>query len=155
MRLEYFQMLDRIEQFDANNSSIVAAAAVPEASPVFDGHFPGHPLVPGVLLLETMAQAAGYLMLALNGFSRMVFFANAKEANFRSFVRPGDGLLVHARRVHDGSGYAVVDAKIICEGKRMSDSRLTMRSVPFSDAALERHVRSEGTRLGFLSEALA
>ena len=41
---------------------------VPEASPVFEGHFPGHPLVPGVLLTETMAQASGYLVLALIGF---------------------------------------------------------------------------------------
>lgn len=154
MRLEYFQMLDRIEQFDTANSSLVAAAVVPEASPVFEGHFPGHPLVPGVLLLETMAQAAGYLMLALDGFSKMPFFANAKEANFRSFVRPGDELTVHARRIHDGSGYAVVAAEILRGGKRMSDSRLTMRSVPFPDAALERHVRSEGLRLGFLSEAV-
>lgn len=151
MRLEYFQMLDRIEKFDASDSSLVAAAVVPETSPVFEGHFPGHPLVPGVLLLETMAQAAGYLVLALDGFSRMPFFANAKEANFRSFVTPGAELTVHARRIHDGSGYAVVDARIERDGKRVSDSRLTMRSVPFSDAALERHVRSEGVRLGFLA----
>jgi 3-hydroxyacyl-[acyl-carrier-protein] dehydratase len=153
MRLEYFQMLDRIEEFDASDSSLVATAVVPETSPVFEGHFPGHPLVPGVLLLETMAQAAGYLVLALDGFSRMPFFANAKEANFRAFVTPGDELKVHARRVHDGSGYAVIEAHIARDGKRVSDSRLTMRSVPFPDAALERHVRSEGLRLGFLSEA--
>jgi 3-hydroxyacyl-[acyl-carrier-protein] dehydratase len=155
MRLEYFQMLDRIERFDAANSSLVATAVVPETSPVFEGHFPGHPLVPGVLLLETMAQAAGYLVLALDGFSRMPFFASAKEANFRAFVRPGDALTVSARRIHDGSGYAVVDAQVVRDGKRMSDSRLTMRSVPFPDAALERHVRSEGLRLGFLSDAPA
>src|SRR4030067_146334 len=49
--------------------------------PVDEGHFPGLAFMPGVLLLETMAQASGYLVLAMNGFSRMPFFANAKEAN--------------------------------------------------------------------------
>jgi len=66
MRLEYFQMLDRVEQLDAERAALVAFSRVPDTSPVFEGHFPGHPLMPGVLLLETMAQAAGYL-LALDG----------------------------------------------------------------------------------------
>lgn len=152
MRLEYFQMLDRIERLDVSESSLIATAVVPQASPVFEGHFPGHPLVPGVLLLETMAQAAGYLTLALDGFTRMPFFANAKEANFRAFVTPGAELSVYARRIHDGSGYAVVDARIERDGRRVADSRLTMRRVPFPDPALERHVRSEGARLGFLKD---
>lgn len=153
MRLEYFQMLDRVEELNAELFSLVASARVPETSPVFEGHFPGHPLLPGVLLLETMAQAAGYLLLALDGFSRMPFFASAKEANFRAFVTPGTDLTVHAARIHDGAGYAVVDALILRDSKRVSDARLTMRNVPFPNAALEQHVRREGTRLGFLAEA--
>jgi 3-hydroxyacyl-[acyl-carrier-protein] dehydratase len=154
MRLEYFQMLDRVVELNVESRSLVASARVPETSSVFEGHFPGHPLMPGVLLLETMAQAAGYLLLALDGFSRMPFFANAKEANFRAFVTPGSDLTVHATRIHDGAGYAVVDAHIVCDGKRAADARLTMRNVPFPNAALQQHVRREGARLGFLEEAL-
>ncbi len=154
MRLEYFQMLDRVVELNAESRSLVASARVPETSSVFEGHFPGHPLMPGVLLLETMAQAAGYLLLALDGFSRMPFFANAKEANFRAFVTPGSDLTVHATRIHDGAGYAVVDTHIVCDGKRVADARLTMRNVPFPNAALQQHVRREGARLGFLKEAL-
>lgn len=152
MRLEYFQMLDRVEELNADVPSLVASARVPETSPVFDGHFPGHPLMPGVLLLEAMAQAAGYLLLAVDGFSRMPFFASAKEANFRAFVKPGADLTVHAKRIHDGSGYAVVDARILQLGKPVSDARLTMRRVAFPSAALEQHVRREGVRLGCLAE---
>jgi 3-hydroxyacyl-[acyl-carrier-protein] dehydratase len=155
MRLEFFQMLDRIEQLNIEAGSLVGRANVPGTSPVFDGHFPGHPLMPGVLLLETMAQAAGYLLLTLGGFSRMPFFASAKEANFRSFVTPGSDLIVHATRVHDGSGYAVVDAHILCHGKRVSDARLTMRNVPFPSPALEQHVRREGVRLHLVDSARA
>jgi 3-hydroxyacyl-[acyl-carrier-protein] dehydratase len=150
MRLEYFQMLDGIRSLDKEGASIVAEARVPLASPVFEGHFPGYPVMPGVLLLETMAQASGYLLIALGGFTRMPFFANAKEANFRSFVTPGSVLTVEASRTHDGSGYAVSKAQITAEGKRIADAQLMFRIVPFPNAAIERHVRGEGERLGFL-----
>jgi 3-hydroxyacyl-[acyl-carrier-protein] dehydratase len=150
MRLEHFQMLDRIEQLNAEVPSLTASGTVPETSPVLDGHFPGFPLMPGVLLLETMAQAAGYLLLALDGFSRMPFFASARAVSFRAFVKPGARLTVHAACIHDGSGYAVVDARVVELGKTVSDARLTMRSMPFPNAALEQHVRREGARLGLL-----
>jgi 3-hydroxyacyl-[acyl-carrier-protein] dehydratase len=150
MRLEYFQMLDQVASIDREAPSIVAHARVPATSPVFEGHFPGHPLVPGVLLLETMAQASGYLLIALNGFTRMPFFANAKEANFRSFVLPETDLVIEASRIHDGSGYAVTRAQILRDGKRVCDAQLTFRTVPFPNDALAQHVRNEGARLGFL-----
>lgn len=150
MRLEHLQMLDEIRELRIERGTLVASARVPETSPVLDGHFPGHALMPGVLLLETMAQASGYLMLALSGFSRMPFFAGAKHANFRSFVWPGDRLTVRAERIHDGSGFAVTEACIEREGACVCDARLTMRNIVFPSPALERHVRSEGRRLGLL-----
>jgi 3-hydroxyacyl-[acyl-carrier-protein] dehydratase len=154
MRLEYFQMLDDVQHLDREAGTIVARALVPESSVVFEGHFPGHPLVPGVLLLETMAQASGYLLLAINGFSRMPFFANAKEANFRSFVVPGTPLTIEASRLHAGSGYAVTRAQIRRggEGEKVCDAQLMFRTVAFPVPALQEHVRREGRRLGFLQE---
>ncbi len=152
MHLEYFQMLDRVERLDLAVSSVTASAQVPYASPVFEGHFPGYPVMPGVLLLETMAQASGYLVLAIDGFSRMPFFAGVKKANFRAFVSPGQKLFVQAVRIHDGSGYAVVDAHIRHEERDVADAQLIMRSVAFPNEALQQHVRREGARLGLLVE---
>ena len=68
----------------------------PTKSTIFEGHFPGYPLMPGVLLLETMAQASGWLILGVNQFTGMPFLAAFKEAKFRSFVTPGTALQVNA-----------------------------------------------------------
>jgi 3-hydroxyacyl-[acyl-carrier-protein] dehydratase len=155
MRLEYFQMLDEIEDFDPAEAVLTARALVPKSSPVFEGHFPGEALMPGVLLLEVMAQASGYLVLTLNGFSRMPFFANVKAANFRSFVRPGSSLKVRVNRIHDGSGFAVTSASIERDGAQVCDAQLTMRNVVFPSVALQEHVRSEGRRLGLLDATVA
>jgi 3-hydroxyacyl-[acyl-carrier-protein] dehydratase len=63
MRLEYFQMITRVVEFDAQAKTLTAAADVPAESPVFEGHFPGYPLLPGVLMIEAMAQTSGWLIL--------------------------------------------------------------------------------------------
>ena len=108
MKLEYFQMVDRIAELDPVARTVRADCLVPDASPVFEGHFPGHPLLPGVLMIETMAQTGGWLVLAVLRFQRMPFLAQVKEAKLRAFVVPGQSLQAEARLVHDGSGYAMV-----------------------------------------------
>ena len=71
-----------------------AEATVPTASTIFEGHFPGYPLMPGVLLIEAMAQTAGWLVVAANRFERMPFLAAVKDAKLRTFVTPGQVLAV-------------------------------------------------------------
>src|SRR5215469_16923482 len=120
MRLEYFQMVDRIAELDPEGRVIRADCLVPEASPAFEGHFPGHPLMPGVLMVETMAQTGGWLVLAVLRFQRMPFLAQVKEAKLRAFVVPGQALRAEARLVHDGSGYAVVAGSISGDGRKVA-----------------------------------
>ena len=154
MRLEYFQMIDRV--ISVGPGLLSAEAMVPDRSPVFEGHFPGHPLVPGVLLVETMAQASGYLLLARGGFARMPFLAAVKEAKLRSFVTPGTPLVVEATLVHEGSGYAVTAGRIrSADGRRICDAELTLRTLPFPAPELEAAMRAQAARIGLAEAAVA
>src|SRR5688572_15505307 len=112
MRIEYFQLIDRITDLDLSNLTIRAEAVVPTTSTIFEGHFPGHPLMPGVLLIESMAQASGWLIIGHTKFEKMPFLVALKEVKLRTFVTPGQVLTVSAKLSHQGSGYMVADAKI-------------------------------------------
>ncbi|CAO4146075.1 hypothetical protein LPLAFNJD_LOCUS2102 [Methylorubrum aminovorans] len=149
MRLEYFEMIDSVVRLDRAAGRIEARALVPEASPVFEGHFPGHPLVPGVLLTETMAQASGYLVLAHLDFAQMPFLMAVDKARFRSFVGPGAALDITASLEHDGSGYAVTKAAIRHEGKALCDAELRFRTMPFP-ATMEALIRERARTIGLL-----
>src|SRR6266540_2006789 len=131
MRLEYFRLIDRILELDPAGRTIRAQAVVPMTSPVFEGHFPGLPLMPGVMLLETMAQASGWLIIGLTGFTRMPFLAAFKEAKLRTFVTPGKVLALSATIAHEGSGFAVTQAQIRTDGKLVCNAEITFRLVEF------------------------
>jgi 3-hydroxyacyl-[acyl-carrier-protein] dehydratase len=154
MRLEYFQLIDKIVELDLRTRTIVAEAIIPEHSTIFEGHFPGHPLMPGVLLIETMAQTSGWLIIGNIKFERMPFLAAVKEAKFRTFVTPGTKLDVTAKIIHDGSGYAVTKAAIKANGKAVCDAELTLRVMPFPDPAFRTQMEETGKRIGFPMEAL-
>ena len=152
MRLEYFDMIDRVVGFDREGKRIEARSTVPETSPVFEGHFPGHPLMPGVLLTETMAQASGYLVLGLMDFSHMPFLMAIDKARFRTFVGPGAELAITAELEHEGSGYAVTKARIAVEGKTICDAGLRFRIMPFPER-MDELMRAQARRIGLLTEA--
>ena len=140
MLLEYFQMIDAVESLDTAKGSIVARADVPQESTVFEGHFPGSPLVPGVLLIETMAQASGFMLLARLNFEKMPFLANVTSAKMRTFVEPDEVLRVEAELEHDGSGFAATTARIFRDGKKICDSKLMFRIMPFPNATLKNNM---------------
>jgi 3-hydroxyacyl-[acyl-carrier-protein] dehydratase len=153
MRIEYFQLIDRIVDLNLAGRKISSEALVPETSTVFEGHFPGYPLMPGVLLIEAMAQTSGWLVVALHRFERMPFLVAVKDAKLRTFVTPGQRLAIDGHLNHDGSGYAVVDAKIKIDGKLICDATLTFRVLEFPNAEMKHQMREFAARIGLKVEA--
>jgi 3-hydroxyacyl-[acyl-carrier-protein] dehydratase len=155
MQLEYFHMIDRIVDLRVDEKTIVVEAQVPKESTVFEGHFPGYPLMPGVLLIESMAQASGFLLLGVLKFERMPILAAVKEAKVRGSVFPGDLMTLEASLVHEGSGYAMTEAKIRVEGKLRANSTLTFTLIPFPNSDMRGYMDAVAQRVGFPQQAVS
>ncbi len=155
MRIEYFQLIDRIINLNLSDLTIRAEAVVPTASTIFEGHFPGRPLMPGVLLIESMAQASGWLVIARERFTRMPFLAALKEVKLRSFVTPGQALDVGAKITHEGSGFAVTDAEIKIDDKLVCNASITFRVVPFPQGEFLASMHEVAKRIALPMEKVA
>ena len=143
MQLEYFQMIDRITNVDLEEKVMLAQSTVPEESTVFEGHFPGHPLVPGVLMIETMAQCSGILIMHTIDFTRIPLLAGVKEGKLRDFVGPRTALEIKAEIEHEGSGFAVTRAEIRSNGKRVANAQLTFTIMPFPSEELQGMIKQQ------------
>jgi 3-hydroxyacyl-[acyl-carrier-protein] dehydratase len=154
MQLEYFQLIDRILDLNMVEKTIRVEAQVPKQNTIFEGHFPGYPIMPGVLLIESMAQTSGWLLLALTRFERMPFLAAVKEAKMRGFVSPGELLTVDANILHEGSGYAMTQAKVTVGGKLRCNATITFSHIPFPNPDLRGYMDAVARRIGFPSQVL-
>ena|SRR5436853_7221777 len=125
-------MVDRI--LELNGESIVGIKNVSVNEPHFTGHFPGYPVMPGVLIIEAMAQVAGVLVakLAPHTLGKIMFLASVEEAKFRRPVVPGDQLRIEMKMVRLKTtvakiqGIATVDSQVVAEATLMC--KLTDRS---------------------------
>ena len=154
MHIEYFQLIDRIVDLDIGGKTITVEAQVPEKSTIFEGHFPGYPIMPGVLLTEAMAQSSGWLLLGLMKFERMPFLAMIKEAKMRGFVSPGELLRIDAKVEHEGSGFAVTSAKVRVGTELKCSADLTFRHIPFPHPDLRVHMDAMARKIGFPQQAM-
>jgi 3-hydroxyacyl-[acyl-carrier-protein] dehydratase len=152
MRLEYFQMIDRFVELSPGERKIKALCKVPTESPVFEGHFPGFALMPGVLLIECMAQTTGWLVSVITGFVGLPLLVGVKDAKIRDIVLPGTELTFDGEVVHEGSGYAVAAAKGYAKGKSVCEARLTFRLTPYPDESFRKIMIEMGHKVGIAVE---
>jgi 3-hydroxyacyl-[acyl-carrier-protein] dehydratase len=154
MNLDYFVLIDRILDLDLAQRTIKVEAQVPEKHTIFEGHFPGFPIMPGVLLTEAMAQSSGWLLLGVLKFERMPFLAIIKEAKMRGFVSPGQLLTIDAKVEHEGSGYAVTKAKARIGKELKCSAEITFGLTPFPDPAFRVHMDAMAKKIGFPLQAM-
>ena len=118
-----FLLVDKAEAF-VPATSIVGIKNVTHNEPFFPGHFPHNPVMPGVLIIEAMAQTSAVLVvetLALHDSNRLVYFMGIDSAKFRSPVQPGDQLELHVTVLRGGSkvwrfrGEAFVGDKVVAQ----------------------------------------
>ena len=117
-----FLLIDRITEFEPQKR-LVAVKNVTINEPFFQGHFPGYPIMPGVLVVEAMAQAGGIIMMheLPDRHEKLVVFTGIERAKFRRPVTPGDQLRIEVdvlsfrTRAGKIQGRATVDGKLACE----------------------------------------
>jgi 3-hydroxyacyl-[acyl-carrier-protein] dehydratase len=149
MNLDYFQLIDRIVDLNIEGKTITVEAQVPEKHTIFEGHFPGFPIMPGVLLTEAMAQSSGWLILGVLKFERMPFLAIVKEAKMRGFVSPGQVLTIEAKLEHEGSGFAVAKAKGRVGKDLKCSAEITFGLSPFPDPNFRTFMDARANEIGF------
>jgi 3-hydroxyacyl-[acyl-carrier-protein] dehydratase len=129
-----FLLVDRVLELD-KNQRILALKNVTINEPFFMGHFPHRPVMPGVLILEAMAQAAALLSFASMdedpGDDMVVYFAGIDGARFKRPVEPGDQLMIEASVLRVKSGIYKYAAKALVAGELAAQAELmcTMRSI--------------------------
>lgn len=117
-----FLLVDRIDEYDPEGMRIVGRKAVTATEWFFQGHFPGMPVMPGVLQVEALAQTMGVFVAKQEGFGdRIGLFAGIEDCRFKRVVKPGDVLRLEVtmeklgRRFGRGKGVASVDGEVCCE----------------------------------------
>ena len=121
-----FLLVDRIVEMEAQKR-IVGIKNVSINEPFFQGHFPGHPIMPGVLIIEAMAQTAGVLSLKMveDPASKVIYFMSIDKAKFRHPVYPGDQLRLELEVIKIRVPIMKFSGNAFVEEKKVAEAHLT------------------------------
>jgi 3-hydroxyacyl-[acyl-carrier-protein] dehydratase len=134
-----FLLIDRVVEFEPTKR-LVAIKNVTINEPFFQGHFPGHPIMPGVLVVEAMAQAGAIIMLneIADRDKKLVVFTGIERAKFRQSVTPGDQLRIEVDVLSFRTRAGRIEGKAYIDGKLACEATLTCMVVP---RAREKHAQ--------------
>ncbi len=133
-----FLLIDRVVEFEPAKR-LVAIKNVTINEPFFQGHFPGHPIMPGVLVIEAMAQAGAIIMMSAipDREKKLAVFTGIERAKFRRPVTPGDQLRIEVDVLAFKSRLGRMEAKAFVDGKLACQAILTCQIVPRHGATSE------------------
>ena len=121
-----FLLIDRIIEVDGDNSGI-GIKNVTFNEPIFQGHFPGEPVFPGVLIIEGMAQTAGAMAIAsgaASGKDHIVYLLTVDKCKFRKPARPGDRIEYHIRKLRRRMTMGWFEARAIVDGVVIAEAEV-------------------------------
>jgi len=124
-----FLMVDRVIHIDLEASEIIGLKNVTVNEPFFQGHFPGAPIMPGVLILEALAQTGGILVHQKGYDKKIAVLLNVTNAKFRRPVTPGDVLLLHAKGIHISGNGGKIQAKATIGGQLAVEAELSFAMI--------------------------
>lgn len=125
-----FLLVDRIEAIDGDNSAI-GIKNVTASEPHFTGHFPGNPIMPGVLIVEGMAQTAGAICAkAIGGGDNIVYFMTIDNAKFRKPVVPGDRLEYHVTKIKQRGNIWRFHCEALVDGVKAAEADIGAMLAP-------------------------
>lgn len=122
-----FLLVDKVVELEVGKK-IVAIKNVTFNEPQFMGHFPDHPIMPGVLIIEALAQAGALMVTAAPDFKaedKLVYFMSIDGAKFRKPVVPGDVLELHVEAVQNRGAVWKLAATAIVDGQKVSEAQLS------------------------------
>lgn len=125
-----FILVDRVIELNPEAKTAVGIKNVTFNEPFFQGHFPGQPIMPGVLILEAMAQTAGVMASkSIPGYKKgdMVYFLGIDKARFRRPVRPGDVLRMEVSTLRSGSKIWKIAAKAFVDDELAAQAELMVQ----------------------------
>jgi 3-hydroxyacyl-[acyl-carrier-protein] dehydratase len=120
-----FLLVDRVVEFDPNERRILGYKNVTINEPFFNGHFPGKPIMPGVLICEALAQIGGLCMMLADNVDpneKIGLFSGIKNAKFRAPVVPGDQLVFEVKIINSRMGVYSFEGKAYVDGKLAAES---------------------------------
>jgi 3-hydroxyacyl-[acyl-carrier-protein] dehydratase len=124
-----FLLVDRVLSIDLEASEIICVKNVTVNEPFFQGHFPGAPIMPGVLILEALAQAGGILVHQKGYDKKIAVLLNVTGAKFRRPVTPGDVLHLHAKGLHISGNGGKIQAKAMIGQQIAAEAELSFAMV--------------------------
>ena len=120
-----FLMIDRIVDIDSDNSA-VGIKNISVNEPIFQGHFPGNPVFPGVLIIEGMAQTAGAIAIAADKTEgqHIVYMVTVDKCKFRKPARPGDVIEYHIKKIQRRKTVGRYEARAIVDGVVVAEAEV-------------------------------